>query len=100
MEKPIFVVLRKYFCVVNGINRPFAPDGGDILLFGSYEAAKAHALTWCGLLARSISLLCDCGELPAAACQCDSLVMQCIGRECHDNIFVSISAEVYQKYVL
>lgn len=100
MEKPIFVVLRKYFYVVNGIDTPFTPDGGDIMLFGSYEAAKAHALTWCGRLARRVSTLCDCGELSAAACQCDNLVMQCVGRECHDNMYVRVGCEVYQKYVL
>ena len=100
MEKPIFVVLRKYFYVVNGIDTPFTPDGSDVLLFGSYNDAKAHALTWCERLARRVFTLCDCGELSAAACQCDNLVMQCVGRECLDNMYVRVRAEVYQKYVL
>lgn len=100
MENPIFVVLRKYFYAVNGIDTPFTPDGGDIMLFGSYEAAKEHALTWCGRMARRVSLLCDCGELSAAACQCDYLVLQCVGHECYDNWCVRVGCEVYQKYVL
>lgn len=100
MEKPVFVVLRKYYHVVGGVVAPFSPDGGDILLFGSYDAAKASAIKWCGQLSPRVSTLCDCGELSAAACQCDNLVMQCRGNECFDNAYVRVVAEVYQKYVL
>lgn len=100
MEKPVFVVLRKYFSFANGFDTPFPCDGGDIKLFGSYEDAKEHALTWCERLAGSVSTLCDCGELPAAACQIDNLVMQCVGRDCSYPLYVRVVAEVYQKYVL
>lgn len=100
MEKPIFVVLRKYFYVVNGIDTPFTPYGGDIMLFESYEGAKAFALKWCGRLARKVSTICEHGELSAAACKCDNLVMQCVGRECVYNMYVCVCAEIYQKYVL
>lgn len=100
MDKPIFVVLRKYYHLCGGYVSPFSPDGGDILLFDSYDDAKAFALKWCGRLAPRVSVLCDCGELSAAACKCDNLVMQCRGNECFDNTYVRVIAEVYQKYVL
>lgn len=100
MKKPVFVVLRKYFSVANGFDTPFTSDGGDILLFDSYEGAKAHALTWCERLARCVSTLCDCGELSPAACQIDNLVMKCVGRDCSYPLYVRVVAEVYQKYVL
>lgn len=100
MNKPVFVVLRKYYHVVYGVVTPFSPDGGDILLFSSYDAAKEYALTWCSRLASQVSTLCDCGELSPSACQCDNLVMQCFGRECFDNAYVRVVAEIYQKDVL
>lgn len=100
MEKPVFVVLRKYYRSERGVYSPFSPDGGDVLLFGTYEAAKENALTWCSRMARNVSTLCECGELPAAACQYDNLVMQCLGRDCYDGGFTRLIAEVYQKYVL
>lgn len=100
MEKPIFVVLRKYFFVSHNIDTPCTSDGGDILLFGSYEAAKENALTWCGRMASQVVAFCDIGELPASACQLDNLVFQCVGRECHDTLYTRVSCEIFQKYVL
>ena len=100
MKKPVFVVLRKYFYVVNGVDTPFTPDGGDIVLFGSYESAKEAALNWCRRFAKNVSTLCDYGEISAAACQIDDMVMQCVGRDCYDGLYMRVGAEVYQKYVL
>lgn len=100
MEKPVFVVLRKYFYVVNGIDTPFTPDGGDIVLFGSYESAKEASLKWCHHFAKNVTTLCDYGEISAVACIIDEMVMQCVGRECYDGLYMRVSAEVYQKYVL
>lgn len=100
MEKPIFVLLRKYFHVVNGACVPFVLDGGDVELFGSYDAAKESALKWCENLSRDVFSYCDIGELPAAPCQCDNLVFQCIGRESCVPVIVRVVAEIYQKDVL
>lgn len=100
MEKPVFVVLRKYFHVVNGACVPFVLDGGDVELFGTYDAAKESALKWCENLAHDVFTYCDIGELPAAPCQYDNLVLQCIGSECSVPCIVRVVAEVYQKYVL
>lgn len=100
MKTPVFVVLKKYFYSAHGVDTPFTSDGGDILLFGSYEEAKKQALKWCCNLAEQVNLLCDVGELHEAACQIDNLVMQCVGHGCHDVVCVLISAEIYQKYVL
>lgn len=100
MGKPVFVLLKKYFYVVNGFDTPITPDGYDVLLFGSYDDAKEKALAWCAQLARNVATLCDCGELSAAASQGDDLVMQCCGNECFYNAYVRVIAEIYQKYVL
>lgn len=100
MKKPVFVVLKKYFYSVRGVDTPFTSDGGDILLFGSYEEAKKQALKWCSDLAEQVNLLSDIGELPEAACQIDNLVMQCVGHGCYGVVFVRIGAEIYQKYVI
>lgn len=100
MEKPIFVVLRKYFYEKNGIDTPFTPDGSDVMLFGSYDDAKEYALSWCGRLARRVSTPVDCGELSAVACQSATLVLHCIGLECYVKMYARVSAEIYQKYVL
>lgn len=100
MKKTVFVVLRKYYHVVNGVVAPFSTYGGDILLFSSYDEAMESALAWCGRLASQVSTLCDFGELSPSACQCDTLVMQCYGRECFDNAYVRVVAEIFQKYVL
>lgn len=100
MKKPVFVLLKKYFYSVNGVDTPFTSDGGDVLLFENYETAKVQALKWCSNLANQVSLFVDVGELPEPACQIDNLVMQCIGRNCNDIACVRIVAEIYQKYVL
>lgn len=100
MEKPVFVVLKKYFHVVNGIDTPFTPDGGDIMLFGSYDEAKESALKWCEYFSHDVFTYCDNGELPAAPCNYDNLVMQCVGSKCYELHLVRVVAEVYQKYVL
>lgn len=100
MNKPVFVVLRKYYHFVYEVVAPFSPDGGDILLFSSYDAAKESALTFCSRMASQVSAFCDCGELTPSACQCDNLVMQCFGWECFDDAYVRVVAEIYQKYVL
>ena len=100
MEKPIFVVLRKYFHVAYDSIYPFCPDGGDILLYDNYDVAKQSALKWCRGMADDVVCLCDCGELSAEACQIDSLVLQCFGRFCKDCSFVRVEVEIYQKYVL
>lgn len=100
MKKPVFVVLRKFYHVERGVYSPFSPDGGDILLFNSYDTARESALSWCARLSAQVSTLCECGELPEAPCQYDNLVMQCLGRECYDNVYVRVIAEIYQKYVL
>ncbi len=100
MEKPIFVVLRKYYHDVRGVYSPYSPDGGDVLLFDTYEAAKDNALTWCSQMARSVLTLCECGELSPSACLTDNLVMQLVGKDCYDAGFSRLIIEVYQKYVL
>lgn len=100
MKKRVFVVLKKYFYSIHGVDVPYTPDGGDILLFDSYDVAKAKALDWCSCLAEQVSVLTDVGELPDAACQIDSLVMQCLGRSFYGVSCERVVAEVYQKYVL
>lgn len=100
MEKPVFVVLKKYYRRVYDVVIPFSPDGGDIVLFSSYDEAKEYALSWCRRVSSQVSTLCECGELSPSACQCDNLAMQCIGRECFDTACVRVVAEIYQKYVL
>lgn len=79
---------------------PFCPDGGDILLFGSYDEAKESALKWCRGMADDVICLSDCGELPDVACQIDNLVLQCLGRFCSDDSYERVEVEIYQKYVL
>lgn len=100
MKKPVFVVLKKYFYSVRGVDTPFTTDGGDIALFDSYDEAKQQALRWCRNLAEQVSMLTDVGELPESACQIDNLVMQCVGRGFVDVSCERIGAEIYQKYVL
>jgi len=94
------MVLRKYFHVVNGAYVPYVLDGGDVELFGSYDAAKESALKWCGSVCHDVLPYCDIGELPLASCQCDNLVFQCFGSESMVPCIVRVYAEIYQKYVL
>lgn len=100
MKKPVFVLLRKYFHVVSGSCVPFVLDGGDVMLFETYDAAKESALKWCEQFAHDVFTYCDIGELPDAPCQFDNLVMQCIGSECCVPVIVRVVAEIYQKYVI
>lgn len=100
MKKPVFVVLRKYFHVVNGACVPFVFDGGDVELFGSYDEAKESALKFCERLSRDVFIYYDIGEMLAGPCQYGCLVMQCIGNESTVPCVERVVAEIYQKYVL
>lgn len=99
MKKTVFVVLRKYYHVVGCSVQPFSADGGDILLFPSYDEARGAALKWCGQMARQVSILCDYDELSATSAQYDDHVFRCVGRENRDAECVRVEAEIYQKYV-
>ena len=100
MNKPVFVVLRKFYHASHGSLRAFSSDGADILLFDNYDVASKSALQWCERFAKSVSTLCDIGELPESACQIDNLVMQCVGQNCFDVSYMRVGCEIYQKYVL
>lgn len=100
MKNPVFVVLRKYYHLVNGSVCPYSTDGGDIHLYDSYDDAKAAAIKWCSVWCSQVHTLCDCSELPASACQIDNLVFQCFGQNCYDNAYFRVAVDIYQKYVL
>lgn len=100
MEKPIFVVLRKYFRLVDGVHTPFCPAGSDIAVFASFEEAKVSVMRWAVDMGKEQHVLCDWGELPRPACECDELVFSVSVSHCFTQVFANVGADILQKYVL
>lgn len=100
MKKPVFVVLKKYFRFDNGFHLPFTPASSDVAVFASYEKAKACIMHWAVGMGKEQHVLCDWGELPKSACECDDLVFAISVSQCFTQYFANVGAEIYQKYVL
>ena len=100
MKKPVFVVLRRYFSSIRGVNTPFAPASADVTIFESFEEAKGSVLRWAESMGKENFVFCDWGELPRAASQCDDLVFSISVSSCVSQNFVTVAADIYQKYVL
>lgn len=100
MEKPVFVVLRKYFSRVNGVHSPFTTSSLDIIVFESFEEAKASVMSWAESMGLEQHVLCDYGELSREAAQTDDLVFSVSVSRCVSRYFVNVGANIFQKYVL
>lgn len=100
MEKPVFVVLKKYFRFENGVHLPFCPSSSDIAVFASFEEAKGSVLRWASGMGKEQHVICDWGELPKPACQCDDLVFSVSVSGCFTQYFANVGADIVQKYVL
>lgn len=100
MKKPVFVVLRKYFAVVDGVSIPFTTCGTDIQVFESFEEAKASVMRWAESMGKEQHVFCDNGELSRAAAQTDDLVFCVSVSRCVSRFFANVGADIYQKYVL
>lgn len=100
MERPVFVVLRKGFHSVNGVDVAFCPDGMDVRLFFDYAKALEDAKAWCECNAHDVEILSDCGELSRAAAFISDLCAQVVGSRCSSPFYTRVGAVVYQKYVI
>lgn len=100
MEKPLFIVLKKYFRLENGLHVPFCPASSDISVFASFEEAKASVMRWAVGMGKELHILCDWGELPKPACECDDLVFSVSVSHCFTQYIAHVGAEIVQKYVL
>lgn len=100
MKKPVFVVLRKYFALVNGVHTPFTTNSPDIQIFESFEEAQVSVLSWAEGMGKEISVFCDYGELPRVADLCGDLVFCISVSRCFTLYFANVVADIYQKYVL
>lgn len=100
MEKPVFVVLRKYFASVNSMPSTFSTNGSHILIFESFEEAKASVMRWAESMGKEQHVFCDCGELSRASAQVDDLVFCVFVSRCVSRYLANVGADIYQKYVL
>lgn len=100
MKRPVFLVLRKAFHTLSGVDVAFCPDGMDVQLFLSYDAAMKAALAWCHATAKRVEVCESLGEISRAAAQYSDMVAQIVGNECTDGFSKRIGCEIYQKYVL
>lgn len=100
MEKPIFIVVKKYFHMLCGYDVPFTPDWHDVDVYASYDEAVNAVMRWSEGIGHTRTLLIDVGELSRAAAQCDCLVYSLSVNNCYSRHFAHAGAEIFQKYVL
>ena len=100
MKKPVFVVLRKYFALVNGVYTPFTTDSADVEIYESFEEAKASVIRWAESMGKDQYVFCDYGVLSRAAEQCGNLVFCVSVSRCFSRYFVDCVADIYQRHVL
>lgn len=100
MEKPVFVLSRKYFHITAGVHTPFTPSSVDLQLFSSFDKAREAALFWAYSQGKDVVELINVGQLSRASAQYDDLVFSVSVHHCFTDLYVTVGAEIYQKYVL
>lgn len=100
MEKPVFLVLRKYFHGLCGYDVPFTTCDNDVDVYASFAEAKDAAIRWARDMGREVNVFLDTGEVSRAACQYDAVVFSLCVTECFSSHFWTCGASIYQKYVI